>query len=468
MILAELDDVRFWPGIAARPALDGVSLRVRAGEIVLVEGPSGSGKSTLLRVIAGLVPHFHGGRFAGSARVCGHDTRFTPAAEIARHVGCVFQDPETQAVRASVAADVAFGPENLGVAPDVIRDAVAAALARTGTTALADRAIAELSGGERQRVAIAAVLACGPRVVLLDEPTSQLDPQGVAALDRIVRALAAEGAGVVVTEHHAHRLAVHADRVITLERGRIVAGTPVLPPAPPPAPDPGDEVLRVQDVVAEFDGRVAVDGCSLGLRARTVTALRGANGSGKSTLLRVIAGLHEARDGRVALDGRDVTRLPTEERVPTIGFLPQDGGRRLICERVRDEVGGALGRLGRLERDRRLANALTDLDLVDLADTHPLDLSVGERERVALAAVLAAEPRVILLDEPTRGMDAAHRAALVGVLRDRARGGACILLATHDPHFAEAVADVHLTMSAGQLTDGEADANLLAAEGAGR
>ncbi len=455
MIVASLSDVRFTHGAGVRPALDGVSLDVRAGEILLVEGPSGSGKSTLIRVIAGLVPHFHGGRFEGRAEVLGQDTRRTSAAAIARGVGMVFQDPETQAVRSTVAADVAFGPENLAVASHEITTRVDDALRQARAGHLGDRDVTTLSGGERQRAAIAAALATRPRILLLDEPTSQLDRAAVAALDEILRDQAARGVAVVVTEHHDHRLSTIADRVVRLDGGRIVEQPAQMPTVPARIARGGSHLLEVRDISARFADRPVLRRCTFEVAQGTVMALHGDNGAGKSTLLRVLAGLHEAESGVVLVGGQDVTHQPTEARVPTIGFLPQDAGRRLIHEHVVDELVDVTRHLGRLEIDGRLRQVADELDLHGLLGRHPLDLSVGERERVALGAVLMANPTVILLDEPTRGMDVAHRAMLVAAIRRRSADGAAVLVATHDPRFADAVADVHLVMREGLVVHDE-------------
>jgi len=453
--LVRVRDLGFTYGGADTPALDGVDLDVAAGEVLLLEGPSGEGKSTLLRAMCGLVPHFHGGRLSGRVEVAGHDTLRTDPARICRVAGMVFQDPEGQAVLGAVDRDVAFGLECAGLDPDDIPARVRAALAMAGAGHLAGRAIGELSGGERQRVALAAVLAPGPRLLLLDEPTSQLDDDAARDLMVTLRRLADEaGAAVVVAEHRSDRARGIADRVLAVRRGRIAPAGPVPAPGPPPGTRPAGAVrARLVDVVAGHPGRPVLAGLDLELRSGEVTVVRGPNGCGKSTLLRVLAGLHAPDGGRVELDGRDVTDRGPEGRFPGIGLVGQDPGRHLLTERVDDEVGLALRALGvpAPERDARVAGALRDMDLGALAARHPLDLSVGQRERVALAAVLVARPGVIALDEPTRGMDPAGRAALAALLRDRAAGGAAVLVATHDGAFARAVGDRELTLAGGSL-----------------
>ena len=465
MTAASAEGLSFTYGGADAPALDGVDLELAAGEVLLLEGPSGEGKSTLLRALCGLVPHFHGGRFAGRVTVAGHDTLATAPARIARLAGMVFQDPESQAVLGAVARDVAFGLESAGVPPGAIPGRVREALALAGAGHLADRAIATLSGGERQRVALAAVLAARPPVLLMDEPTSQLDDAAAAALGDVLRRLAAEeGTAVVLAEHRHERVRAVAGRALTVRGGCLepAGPEPPEPEAPEPAP-PGELLAALEAVDAGHPGRPVLRGASLELRAGQVTTLRGPNGSGKSTLLRVLAGLHPPEAGRVLLGGRDATAVPAERRFPAVGLVGQDPGRHLLTERVDDEVGYALQRLGPPGRERRarVAETLATLDLGGLAGRHPLDLSVGQRERVALGAILAVRPAVIALDEPTRGMDPARKEALVALLRARAAEGAAVLVATHDAGFARRAADVAFEMAGGAVRPATAPAPAL-------
>lgn len=452
-MIARLDDVRFSPGRSGRRALNGVSLAVGAGEVLLVAGPSGGGKSSLLRTLAGLIPHFHGGRFAGRATVLGRDTRTTRAEVLAHGVSSVFQDPEAQAVRAIVARDVAFGLENLTVPAHEIPARVDEALDAIGALHLRDRAVSTLSGGERQRVAIAGALALRPRLLLLDEPTSQLDAEGTAALCAAITRLAALGTAVVVAEHRTGLVEHVADRIVTLRDGRIVAMPPPEPPSGAIARAGGPIALAVRGVVAGYGGVPVLDGCDLTLRSGTITALHGPNGSGKSTLARVIGGLIAPDAGTVQLGGDDVTDLPAERRHPRIGLLTQDAGRWLVRERVDDEIAFGLPAGSAVDRGARVVQALATLDLADHAARHPLDLSVGERERVALAATLAPDPDVIVLDEPSRGMDPVRKSALGAALTAHAGRGAAVLIVTHDDGLADEVADRHVHIHDGRIVE---------------
>jgi len=462
VIVARAQDVAFRYGRSGPAALDGASLEVAAGEVVVLEGPSGGGKSTLLRAFAGLVPHFHGGRFEGRVIVDGLDTRRTPPAAVARRAGLLFQDPEAQAVLATAERDVAFGPQNAGLPAEEIQARVREALADAGALALRERRIEDLSSGERQRVALAGVLASRPALLLLDEPTSQLDEEAAAALAATVRRLADErGIAVVIAEHRIERVRHVADRILAVRAGRVSAPVPwasaeaATPPngelaiwPTPPRPN-GQLAIALEAVDAGYPGRPVLRRCSLGLAPGTVTALTGPNGSGKSTLVRVLAGLHRPDRGRVRLGEVDVTAEPAERRFPRIGLVGQDPGRHLLCERVSDEVGYALRRLGAptAEIEGRVAREMRALDIEALAERHPLDLSVGERERVALAAVLVARPAALVLDEPTRGMDPERKASLAGDLRARAAEGAAVLVATHDATFAARAADRHVALA---------------------
>jgi energy-coupling factor transport system ATP-binding protein len=436
--LASVEGLTFsYPGTA--PALRDVSLAVDEGETVLLLGGSGSGKSTLLRALAGLVPWFHGGRFEGRVEVAGRDTRRARPAELAGAVASVFQDPEDQIVLGRVEAEVAFGLENVGTPPGEIGGRVDAALAAVGAGHLAGRRVVELSGGELQRICLASALALRPRLLLLDEPTSQLDHEGAEAfLDLAL----GSGGSVVLSEQRPAIALRYADRVVFLERGRILLDAPRdeafdwLAEHRPAWIGSNDSdlvatrsessVCRLHGVSFAYGGGpLVLDEASLELGRGEIVALTGPNGCGKTTLAKLAAGLLEPQAGTVERTGRS-------------GFLLQDPGRYLVRERADEEV--ALG--GALPDALR---ALAGVGLAGYEQRHPRDLSSGERERLALATVLVIEPDLLVLDEPTRGVDPERKLALAALLRAQAAMRATLVV-THDRAFAAAVADREVSL----------------------
>lgn len=428
--LAVVDGLSFaYPG--GVPAVRDVSLELRAGEVVALLGPSGSGKSTLLRSLAGLVPHFHGGRFSGRVEVAGLDTRLHGPAELAGSVASVFQDPEDQVVMTRVENEVAFGLENLGVAPALIWPRVERALTEVGAFRLAARRTVELSGGELQRVCLASALALGPELLLLDEPTSQLD---VAAAEGFLTAVEQAPCAVVLSEQRVDRALAIADRVIMMEEGRVVLDAAVADARawlsvrrpryagglhgldPDPIAPAGAPLVRLEAVNFSYGGGPDVlGGRSLAVHRGEIVALEGTNGSGKTTLAKIAAGLLRPASGTVSRAGRAT-------------YLSQDPGRYLVRETALEEV--ALG----VDGDRaRAAAALERFGLSFAAHRHPRDLSSGERERLGIAAVSVSDPDLLVLDEPTRGIDPDRKAALAAWLLEQAEAGRGVLVATHDP-----------------------------------
>jgi energy-coupling factor transport system ATP-binding protein len=468
-------------------ALRDIELEIGAGELVLVIGGSGSGKSTLLRCANGLVPHSSGGRFSGSVLVGDRSTRTHRPRELADLVGFVHQDPEAQFVVDHVETDLAFVLENLGTDAHAMRRRVEEVLDALAIAHLRDRSPATLSGGERQRCAIAGALASAPAILVLDEPTSQLDPQGaddvLAALARLNADL---GTTIVLAEHRLERAAPLADRAVLVSGGSIAAtGTPgtVLadyagappvthlgrlfgwdplpltvrdararaagePPLPLPSllsPAPGPTVLRTRGLGVAVDGHSVLRRIDLELAQGEIVALLGRNGSGKTTLLRTIAGLLAAEGGTIERDKK--TR---------VAYVPQDPNSLLFASTVAEELTATLRLLDR--RDPEAVEVwLERLHLVDARDRHPRSLSGGERQRVAIAAVAVGGADVLLLDEPTRGMDAMSRAALEAAIRAHAEQGGTVVLATHDVELAARSASRAIVIGDGDIVaDGPA------------
>jgi len=440
MAIARLSHLSYWYPGAEEPALRDVSLLLDAG-LTLVTGPSGGGKSTLLRILNGLVPHFHGGRIAGVADVDGHDVITTPTRTLARTVGFVFQDPELQTVYDAVDREVAFGLENIALPPREMAARVEEALHAAGAAHLAGRSVRTLSGGERQRVALASALAMRPRLVVLDEPTSQLDAEGASMVLDAVKNLVEQGRAAVIAEHRLDRLLTQTSASLIVERGSVSAAWPAAPSLSATRPmrsSRGPVAWSLAGVTAGFGGRVVLDSIDVAGHQGEVVVLSGPNGGGKTTLLRLIAGAMAPMSGKV------------ERRPGRIAYLPQNPTALLHRPTLRSEVSLTLERAGDSEPPEAILN---ELGLLAVAGRYPRDLSCGERQRAALAAVLPGRPDLVLLDEPTRGIDAEARVALVRLVSRLRDGGAAVVLATHDPDLRAALADRELSVSGGKVLE---------------
>ena len=442
--IARFDGVSYWYPDTASPSLRDVDLEIGPG-LTLIVGGSGGGKSTLLRLLDGLVPQFHGGRISGSAAVAGLDPFRTPIPRLAQRVGLVFQDVETQSVYGTVEREIAFGLENAALPRAQMNDRVDEALAGLAIEHLRGRRLTTLSGGERQRVQLAAVLAMRPLIVALDEPTSQLDPEGAEAVLAACRGVARDGRAVAVAEHRLETLLPAADRLLRLEGGRVGPTTredlrseTAARPLRPHDPALAWEMRDVAAGPAGPAGPVVLDGISLAGGVGEVVALVGPNGSGKTTLLRTLAGLLAPHAGAV--------RRPAGRTA----YLPQNPGALLHLPTVRAEVELTLRRTGAAEPPEAMLSAF---GLTALADRYPRDLSSGERQRAALAATLAGSPTLVLLDEPTRGMDPAARRSLVAAVGSLAAGGAAVVVATHDTDLAAALGHRTIVLRDGRAVE---------------
>jgi energy-coupling factor transport system ATP-binding protein len=492
----ELDRMGVTFADATEPVLSDVELVVPEGELVLVVGRTGSGKSTLLRSLNGLVPHFSGGTLHGSVVVAGRDTRSHRPRDLADVVGYVGQDPLAGFVTDTVEDELAYGMESLGLPTDVMRKRVEETLDLLGLADVRGRPVADLSGGQQQRVAIGSVLTTHPRVLVLDEPTSALDPlaaeEVLATLQRLVHDL---GLTVVLAEHRLERVVQYADRVVLVPGGGlpVVSGPPeeVLrdaPVAPPvvelgrvagwsPLPlsvrdarrragtlrstladlrpperstrDDAEAVAVAEHLVASYGRVPALQGVSLRLRRGEVVALMGRNGAGKSTLLKSLVGQRRPTSGSVLVDGLVPADLRPSALLRHVGMVPQVPADLLYastvareCEQADRDAGVAAGTT--LALFRRLSPGVP-------LEQHPRDLSEGQRLTLALAIVLAARPPLLLLDEPTRGLDYTAKHRLVEILRDLADEGHAVLLATHDVELVAEVAHRVVVLADGEV-----------------
>ncbi|PWH15896.1 MAG: hypothetical protein DDG58_10355 [Ardenticatenia bacterium] len=481
-------------GMATPPALRDIHLSVAAGECVAIMGASGSGKSTLCLALNGLVPHATGGTFRGDVWVGSHNTRTTPVAALATQVGLVFQEAEHQLCTMSVEDEVAFGLENLGLPADEIEQRITWALEVVGLNSLRRHPPAQLSGGQQQRLALASVLAMQPAVLVLDEPTGGLDPCGRQGVLAVLAALQRQGATILMATQDAEAVAALADRVVVLHAGAIVMeGTPravfgqvaclhalgVAVPqlcelsaqlgSPTPwltlaeatqalqtrlapthngestgrSPVPGDAsaaggegaTVRLEDVWYRYPGGVqALRAVDLRMEAGDYIALIGANGCGKSTLARHISGLLRPQRGRVVVLGQDTRQTPPGALARYVGHVFQNPDHQIFAPTVWEEVAFGPRNLGwdAATVRQRVAAALERFQLDHLAEVPPATLSFGARRRVTLAAVEAMQPQVLVLDEPTTGLDRALTECLMAWLAECHAAGRTLVFITHD------------------------------------
>ncbi|MFJ5724572.1 ABC transporter ATP-binding protein [Streptomyces sp. NPDC093149] len=499
------------------PVLRDVNLTVEEGELCLVVGHTGVGKSTLLGAVNGLVPHFTGGTLFGRVTVDGRDTADHPPRELADVVGVVGQDPLDGFVTDTVEEELAYAMEQLAVSPATMRKRVEETLDLLGLADLRHRALHELSGGQQQRVAIGSVLTAHPRVLVLDEPTSALDPTAaeevLAAVTRLVHDL---GVTVLLAEHRLERVVQYADRVIHLPGdGHVVSGPPaeifrtssiappivelgrtagwsplplsirdarraaaplrtrlaqVAPPAVRSAPDGGRaKLLAARGITVAYQGIPAVREVNIDLRGGEITALMGRNGSGKSSLLWALQGSGPRRVGSVTVGepsgpkAQDPQKVSAAAARQLVGLVPQTPTDLLYLESVKQELDQADSESG-VAADGTPARAILDRLAPGIPDTtHPRDLSEGQKLALVLAIQLAAAPRVLLLDEPTRGLDYRAKGELIGIVNGLAAEGRAVVISTHDVEFVARAADRVIVMAEGDIVaDGPTDEVIVA------
>ena len=489
---------------AQKTIFNDLTFLVPEGELLLIMGQTGSGKSSLLKLINGLVPHHTGGILSGEITVAGRSTRMHRPRELADLIGIVGQNPAEGFVTDTVEEEIAFGMESLGVPREVMRKRVEETLDLLGLAQLRNRSLSTLSGGEAQRVAIAAVLTMHPKVLLLDEPTSALDPiaaeEVLSILARLVHDL---GLTIIIAEHRLERVLQFVDRIIHVlgeeNSGQVRIGLPEeimaqSQSAPPvvllgkdqdwnPLPltvrdarrlaEPLREklanlsppirksaevkslqlILEIKKLVVEYEKKVAVKGIDLEVSQGEVVAIMGRNGAGKSSLLGSAVGITPIKSGQVLLDGKPAPELKGKSLISLVGFVPQEATDLLYGESVLQECAFA-------DRDSQVAPGTTykilNQLLPDISEiAHPRDLSEGQRLCLVLAIVLAAAPKLLILDEPTRGLDYSAKLRLIKILRSMANEGRSVILATHDVELVAEVATRVVFMAEGEkIADG--------------
>ncbi len=486
-----------------------LNLDISEGQGVLLAGSSGSGKSTFCRTCTGLIPHFHGGELIGRVFLGGLDTRQHPVYQLFSYAGLVFQNPDAQLFNPTVEAELAYGLESLGLSAAEIETRLAWASELIGLGPLFSKSPYTLSGGEKQRVALGAILALRPRILLLDEPFTHLDPGGAEVLRGILRTIRAEGIAVIVVEHRLHEVIADFGRLIVLHEGRIVADGPPhqvingdvsayglnLPPLirffrasgwtgvpltveealhwlknqnliktmninnrpSPPFSKGGlgelenkSPVVEMDDVWFKYEGSPALRGIGLTLMQGECVALVGRNGAGKTTLVKHLNGLLKPSQGRVKVLGRNTLKTPVAELARHVGFAWQNPNDQLFQANVKDEVLTGLRAL-RAYDPVWCKKLFERFNLNVLLDRSPFQLSEGQKKRVSFASALAVQPEIVVLDEPTAGQDEPFRRELGKLIKELRAEGKTVVLVTHDLEFAGEHASRWIALADGRI-----------------
>ena len=495
-----------------QPILSDVSLDIADGEFVLVLGTSGSGKSMLALTLNGSIPQVIPVHWSGSLAVNGLDVTTTPVSEMATHVGLVFQDPDAQLIAMFVEDEVVFGPENLRFEREEIARRLAYSLDMVDMAEFRRITTWNLSGGQKQRVAISSVLSMQPSILVLDEPTSNLDPEGTRAVFKLLAKLHYdERKTIIAIEHKVDDLIEHVDRLLVFDQGRVVVNGPpreaiaehgeVLmglginvpqiselalharrrglsmanghfpitaaeamarwpiarreaAPAGAASPARPAPIVRFENVSFNYRNRPpALRDVSLSIYPGEFVAIVGQNGAGKTTLTKLLAGLLRPTRGMVTLDGADISRLKIDQLTEKVGYVFQYPDNQLVTDTVYDEVAFSM-RIRKMDEGEvkaRVDEVLATVEMTRFADRHPLTLSMGEKRRLSVATMLVLDQKILILDEPTMGMDWGHILAVMRICRELQRQGRTIIMVTHDMRVVADWADRVVAMSLGQI-----------------
>ncbi len=521
MAYIEINNLRYRYPKTERLALDGVSLSVEKGSFTGIIGRNGSGKSTLASAIIGLVPQFYKGAYGGTVVVDGLDAAKTPVSEMARKVGLVFQNPFNQlsGAKDTVYDEVCFGMQNFGINSKEMAERADTVLERLGIYRFRDRNPFDLSGGQMQRVAIASILVLEPEVLILDEPTSQLDPAGSEEVFKVVEKLAESGISVIMVEQKIDKIASYSDHLLLLDNGKAIAyGSPsevlstddislhgVMPPAPLriskalgfcnadgswPASESGavslmkgkigfmeqeeenslrsgDEMFRIEDLSFHYtEGNDVLHSISLSFD-RTPTAIIGQNGAGKTTLAKLMKGLLKPSSGRILFRGEDTKNRTVASLASAIGYVFQNPDDQIFKPKVIDEVMFGPLNIG-MKTEAAKKHAQDALDIVNLgskAERNPYDLDLHERKMVALASVIAMDTEAIILDEPTIAQDDDGKEMIRRIIRELAAEGKLVISILHDMDLVAAAFDRVIAMADGRVLEDGSPKKVFAGEG---
>lgn len=491
MFEIKVSDLTYRYPHTSQTAINSINLQVMKGEFLFITGKSGCGKSTLALSLNGTIPHILEGEMDGNVIVNGKNTRDYQVAEIAPHLGFIFQNPESQFFTLRVEDEVAFGPENMGLDPKEIDKMVSKALKYVDMSDFRKRNVFQLSEGQKQRVAIAANLALNPDVLVLDEPTSNLDPQGAAELFHVLEKLKNKGKTIILIDHRTHFARKLADRLVIMTDGQIIReGSPELldnpslrekhgirDPNPPftkllvcnegvsmennrtsevqhqeiNSPENGIKVLEVENLSFQYGDGFKLSDVSFSIFQKEVVGIIGDNGSGKTTLANLLAGLIKPSLGKINFT-QEKNGSPLARK---IGMVLQNPDHQLFMDSVYTELSFGLPELGFTpsEIKERVDTVINSMNLINLKNRHPHSLSGGEKQRTLISALIARKPQILILDEPTTGMDAYHMNQLVREIKSLEKTGMAVILISHDQEFILKSAKRIISIYNGQIIE---------------
>ncbi|MDD1729693.1 MAG: energy-coupling factor transporter ATPase [Methanospirillum sp.] len=455
--------------MSTTPALQEITLSISAGELILITGPTAAGKTTLCLALAGILQHELGGTLTGHLSFQGQSmAEYEGMSQLNQHISMVFDDADAQLIFTSVEEEIASGLETRLATVAQRRARISTVMERCDITHLRERAPYALSGGQKQRVAIAAALAMDTRVLILDEPTSELDVRATGNIIEILRGLKSEGKTVIVVDHSLEGYRGVADRVVELNHGRISRqgtfdelfphpqGTlkalyddPDLSPFIPPAKEP---IVRIKDLYRKYGDVPALNGVNLSIYPGEFVALLGENGSGKTTLVKHLNGLLRPDSGIVRVLDLDATTEPVMTLVRHTGLVFQNPDTMLFADTVDEEIRFGLTNISTPNPDIRIQDVLRMVQLSGQEQTYPRHLSRGERQRLAVSCILAMEPEIIILDEPTTGLDEAESDRMMALMKSLQDQGHTIIMVTHNMRIAEEYAERIIVMENGKVS----------------
>ena len=501
MEIINIENVSFTYPDCKNKALKNINLKINEGEIVLIVGPSGCGKSTLIRLLNKLIPNYYGGTLEGMVYLKNRDIDFVDNAEIAQTVGMVYQHPEKQIVLQDVEREIAFGLENLNKNMNFMKRNVAEVISLLALNEIKGKQTTEISGGQKQRVAIASVVSMDPDIIVFDEPISQLDPISAEEVLNSIKKLNTDmGKTIILVEQRLDKCFYMADRIIFMENGCILGeGNPNNIPQYidkkyhlpnisyifrqanmeniPVTVKEGRNIIKdcnfenkfeknkfnsevimdVKKIQFEYEkGSKTLKDISFQLRKGRILGVMGENGAGKSTLFKIISGVINKYNGNIEVDGKNIKKIKMKDKIKKIGYLSQNPNDYFGRETVFDEVGYTLKNIGEYD-DKKVYEILEKLNLIHLKDRNPRDLSGGEKQRTAIACTLITDPEILILDEPTRGMDSLAKESLGKIMKSLVSEGKTIVVITHDSDFLGDYADEVMLMFDGEIVaSGEA------------